>query len=143
MSDLEAFLAGRAPDHVAMVLADEVLAEPEALDAYAERLEGGLALVLPGADGRSAFQRATGRDPMGFARAASDREGRVARDLSAGDCPATGEAPEDAHHPHIVFAFAEARHEDADGLYAEGPVVHAYVQCACGALYADRWVVEG
>jgi hypothetical protein len=35
VSDLETFLAGRAPDHVAIVLADAVVDEPDALDEYA------------------------------------------------------------------------------------------------------------
>ncbi len=90
MSDLAAFLAGRRPDHVVIVLADELLAEPEALEEYAEPVANGLALVLPGHRGRSVFRRATGHDPMAFARDASDRESPIARDLSGGDCP---EAP--------------------------------------------------
>ena len=139
MSDLETFLAGRAPDHVVIVLAESTLAEPEALDAYAEGLDGGRALVLGGAKGRSVFQRATGQDPMGFARAASDRDGRVDRDLSGGACPDAAGA--DPHEPRIVFAFSEAQNEAAGGLYAEGPVVHAYVECECGTRYADKWVV--
>lgn len=143
MSDLATFLAGRAPDHVAIVLADDVLSEPAALDAYAEPVEGGLALVLGGANGRSAFQRATGWDPMRFARAASDRDGRVSRDLTGGSCPDDDEASTgDVHRPAVVFSFAEARNEAAGDLYAEGPVVHAYVQCTCGTRYSDRWVVE-
>jgi hypothetical protein len=28
------------------------------------------------------------------------------------------------------------------GVYAEGDVVHAYAQCACGTAYSDRWVVD-
>jgi hypothetical protein len=94
--------------------------------------------VLGGATGQSVFQQATGQDPMGFARAAGDRDGRVERDLSGGDCPDAGRA---RHEPHIVFSFVEAQNEAVGGLYAEGPVVHAYVQCECGTRYADRWVV--
>lgn len=138
MSDLETFLAGQAPDHVVIVLSAASLAEPEALDAYAEPLDGGRALVLGGAKGRSVFQRATGQDPMAFARAASDRDGRVGRDLAGGTCPDDDDA--ESHEPRIVFAFAEARNEAAGGLYAEGPVVHAYVECDCGTRYSDRWV---
>lgn len=141
MSDLETFLAGRAPDHVAIVLAEATLADPDALDEYAEPLDGGRVLVLGGARGRSAFRRATGQDPMAFARVASDRDGNVERDLSGGDCP-DADADADAHDPRIVFAFAEAQNEAAGGLYADGPVVHAYVECNCGVRYSDRWVVE-
>lgn len=167
MSDLAAFLAGRRPDHVAIVLADELLAEPEALEDYAEPVGNGLALVVPGHRGRSVFRRATGDDPMAFARAASDRESPIARDLSGGDCPEEGpdgdrDGDEDAaddheaatdddagegvaggrsgHYPTVVFSFAEPRNEEMGGLYAEGDVVHAYARCACGARYADRWV---
>lgn len=141
MSDLETFLAGRAPDYVAIVLADTVVDDPATLDEHAEPVDGGRALVLGGARGRSVFREATGQDPMAFARAAGDREGRVERDLSGGDCPEAG-ADAVGHDPHIVLSFAQAQDEDVGGLYAEGPVVHAYVQCACGARYADKWVVE-
>lgn len=143
MTDLETFLAGRAPDHVAIVLADAVVDDPAALDEYADPVEGGLALVLGGATGRTVFQRATGQDPMAFARAAGDRDGHVDRDLGGGDCPAVADGdPPAGHEPHIVFSFAEPRNEAVGGLYAEGPVVHAYVQCACGTRYSDKWVVE-
>lgn len=141
MSDLETFLAGQAPDHVVIVLSAASLSEPEALDAYAEPLDGGRALVLGGAKGRSVFQRATGQDPMAFARAASDRDGRVDRDLVGGTCPDDDDV--EGHEPRITFAFAEAQNEAAGGLYAEGPVVHAYVECDCGTRYSDRWVAGG
>lgn len=141
MSDLDAFLAGRAPDNVAIVLSDDVLSNPAALDEYAEPLEGGLALILPGTTGRSAFQQATGQDPMAFARAAGEREGRIDRDLSGGACPEADGSPGEAHRPTILFAFAEARNEELGGLYAEGPVVHAYAHCSCGTRYSDRWTV--
>lgn len=138
MSDLETFLAGRAPDHIAIVLADAIVDDPGTLMDYAEPVEGGQALVLGGATGRTVFQRATGQDPMAFARAAANRDGHVARDLSGGECPDAGDEP---HDPHIVLSFAEPSNEAAGGLYAEGPVVHAYVQCECGARYAEKWVV--
>ncbi|MFB6353003.1 MAG: DUF5807 family protein [Halobacteriales archaeon] len=145
MTDLETFLAGRAPDYVAIVLANDRIDDPQALEPHAEPIDGALALVLGGADGRSAFQRATGQDPMAFARAAGDRDGRVARDLSGGDCPATGDgadAASSAHRPQVILSFVEAENEAVGGLYAEGPVVHAYVECACGARYSDKWVVD-
>lgn len=144
MSDLETFLAGRAPDHVVIVLADAVVDEPDVPDAYAERVDGGLALVLGGATGREVFERVTGQDPMAFARSAGDRDGRVSRDLSGGDCPDAepGDAPDD-HLQRLLLSFAEAQNEAIGGLYAEGPEVHAYVECACGTRYADKWVVEG
>lgn len=139
MTDLETFLAGQAPDHVAIVLSERSLTSPEALDGYAEPVDGGRAIVVPGETGRSVFQRAAGQDPMAFAQEASEREGRVARDLSDADCP---EADAAGHGSRLIFAFAEAANEDAGGLYAEGPVVHAYVECECGTRYADKWAVE-
>lgn len=141
MTDLQTFLAGAAPETVVIRVADDAVSDPAALEPYAEPVEGGQALVLDGATGRTVFQRATGQDPMAFAKAARDRDGRVDRDLNEATCPAAEGA--DGHAPRIVFAFAEAQHDSADGLYAEGPVIHAYVQCGCGTRYSDRWVAEG
>lgn len=146
MTDLETFLAGRAPDYVTIVLADAVLDDPEVLTEHAEPIDGGRALVLGGAKGRSVFQRVTGQDPMGFARAAGNRDGHVERDLSGGDCPGVVAEGDDGnsgeHDPHVLLSFVEAQNEAVGGLYAEGPVVHAYVQCACGTRYSDKWVAE-
>lgn len=139
MSDLETFLAGRAPDHVAIVLSERTLSNPDALDGYAEPMEGARAIVVEGPRGRSVFKRATGQDPMAFARVASDRVGGVDRDLGGTDCP---DADGGGHEARVVFAFAEAQNEAAGGRYAEGPVVHAYVECECGTRYADEWLVE-
>ncbi len=141
MTDLQTFLAGAAPDTVVIRLSDAAVSDPAALEPYAEPVEGGQALVLDGATGRTVFQRATGQDPMAFAQAAGDREGRVDADLSGAACPA--DDGDGGHEPRIVFAFAEAQHDAADGLYAEGPVIHAYVQCGCGTRFSDRWVAEG
>lgn len=140
MTDLRTFLAGEAPDTVVITLADEAVSEPAALEPYAEPIDGGQALVLDGSTGRTVFERATGQDPMAFATAAREHDGRVDRDLNGADCPAAAGA--DGHTPRIVFAFAEAQHDAADGLYAEGPVIHAYVECGCGTRYSDRWVAE-
>ena len=140
MTDLETFLAGMAPDHVAIGVADDAVDDPTALDDHAEVLDWGRAIVVGGAAGRRVFDRLAGEDPMDFAMAAGDREGDVARDLSGADCP---DADGGRHDPRVVFAFAEARNEAVGGLYAEGPVVHAYVECSCGTRYGDRWVVGG
>jgi hypothetical protein len=40
----------------------------------------------------------------------------------------------------FTFAFVEARNEEVGGIYAEGPVVHAYAACTCGETYSQRWV---
>ena len=139
MSRLAAFLAGDHVDDIAIVLSDGFVENREALEGHAESVDGGLALVLPGERGRAVFERVTGSDPMAFARAAN-REGRVDRDLAGGDCP-EGDGTSD-HHPAILLAFAESRNEEAGGLYAEGDVIHAYVRCACGTRYSDRWVAD-
>lgn len=73
--------------------------------------------------------------------AAGDHDGRVERDLSAGDCP-DAEADPGGYEARLVFAFAEAQNESVGELYAEGPVIHAYVQCACGTRYEDKWVAQ-
>jgi hypothetical protein len=78
---------------------------------------------------------------MAFVQAAGDREGRVDPDLSGAVRPA-GDG-NGGHEPRMVFAFAEAQPDAADGLYAEGPVIHAYVRCGCGTRYSDRRVAEG
>jgi hypothetical protein len=141
VTDLQTFLAGAAPDTVVIRLSDAAVPDPAALEPYAEPVEGGQARILDGATGRRVFQRATGQDPMAFAQAAGDREDRVDPDLSGAVCPA-GDG-NGGHELRIVFAFAEAQHDAVDGPSAEGPVIHAYVQCGCGTRYSDRWVAEG
>jgi hypothetical protein len=136
--DREAFLAGDRPEDVLVYLDERAVSNPASLEAHGERVDGGIVLVLPGEQARSVFQRAAGIDPMAFARQAMDTEGEVVADCTGGVCPARGDG--DDHDARFVFAFAEARNEDAGGLYAEGAVVHAYVSCACGESYSDKWV---
>lgn len=140
-----AFLAGERPDDVLLYLADDAVGDPDALGDVAEDVEGGVALVVPGDEGRGAFERATGIDPMDFAGVAMQTEGHVDRDCTGGDCPSAeagaGTAPGGGPHDlRFVFAFAEAQNEAVGGLYAEGDVIHAYASCACGETYADKWV---
>ncbi|WP_135663277.1 DUF5807 family protein [Halorhabdus rudnickae] len=142
MTDREAFLAGNRPDDVAFFLHEDAVSNPEALDEYAEPVENGLVLVLPGEEGRSAFQSAAGIDPMALAQAAMDTPSEIDRSLVGGTCPVADEAPEDDHHVRLVFAFAEAQNEEVGGIYAEGDVIHAYAACACGQRYSEKWVVE-
>jgi len=139
-TDREAFLAGQRPDDIHIYLHDESVSDPDALADYGDHVEDGIVLVLDGAQARTVFQRATGIDPMGLAREAMDTEGAVARDCADATCPVGGHSEE--HHPRFIFAFAEAQNEDAGGLYAQGPVIHAYVACTCGERYSDRWVVD-
>jgi len=136
----EEFLAGERPDDVLIYLHEGGVGDPSGLAAVGERVEDGFVLVLPGEEGRSAFERATGLAPMDFAGTAMGTEGHVARDCTGGDCPSE-EAGD--HYVRFVFAFAEERNEAVGGIYAEGDVVHAYAACNCGTTYADRWVVDG
>lgn len=133
-----AFLAGDRPDDVLVYLHEGGVGNPQALAEAAKPVDDGFVLVAPGDEGRAAFQRATGLDPFDFAGTAMDTEGRVDRDLTCGDCPDETDAD---HYVRFAFAFAEERHEEMDGIYAEGDVVHAYAACNCGTTFADRWVV--
>jgi hypothetical protein len=142
--DLDAFLAGDRADDVAIYVADEVVDDPEKLVRFGHRTDDGLVLVLDGETGRSVFQTATGVAPMGFAKEAGDRTGTVYADLTGGECPeleAAGESPGD-HRARFLLSFVQLQTEGESvaDRYAEGDVVHAYVQCACGTAYSDRWV---
>jgi hypothetical protein len=131
------FLAGERVEDVAFFLHEEGVGDLDALADVGVRTENGVVLVLPGDEGRAAFERATSLSPMSFAGAAMDTEGDVARDLTDGTCPA-GDG--DGHYAKFVFAFAEEHHPDMEGLYAEGDVVHAYAACACGETYSEKWL---
>lgn len=139
MSARDEFLAGERPKEVAVFLADDRVDDPEALTQVgtAERVEGGTVLVVPGDRGRAVVSEAVGRDVMSFAQDAGATRSDVHRDLTGGDCPAAGDEP---HEPSFIFAFVEAENEEVGDLYAEGPVVHAYVACSCGESYSERWV---
>jgi len=138
-----AFLAGDRPDHVCIYLSEAELADPGAaasdLAGVGEAVDDGVALVVPGETGRSAFSAAVGVDPMAFAGAAMRTDGTVASGLTGGDCPDAA-ADGDDHAVRFIFAFVEARNEGAEGLYADGPVVHAYAACTCGTTYSQRWL---
>jgi len=152
MGDRAAFLAGERPDDVLMYFAERAVSGVDTLADLGERTDEGVVLVVDGDRGRSAFQSATGLDPMAFAKDAMATEGSVAPDCTGGTCPAAdgtgdeaagtngGDGSSGAHEVRFVFAFAEERNDEAGGLYAEGDVVHAYVACACGETYSDRWV---
>ncbi|MBV0903790.1 DUF5807 family protein [Haloarcula salina] len=142
MTNHAEFLAGERPDDVLFFLHEDAVSNPGALADYADAVEYGHVLVLPGDDGRSAFQSATGIDPMGLAQQAMGTEGHVHDDLTGADCPVAEEEPDIDHTTRFVFAFAEEQNEDVGGLYAEGDVIHAYAVCACGERYSDKWVVE-
>ncbi|WP_254273071.1 DUF5807 family protein [Haloarcula marina] len=142
MSKHAEFLTGDRPEDVLFFLHEDAVSNPGALAEYADSVDDGHVLVLPGDDGRSAFQSATGIDPMRLAQEAMDTDGTVRDDLTGGVCPVADEEPEADHTTRFVFAFAEAQNEDVGGLYAEGDVIHAYAVCACGERYSDKWVAE-
>jgi len=134
------FLAGERPEDVAFFLHEEGVGDIEALADVGVRTEDGVVLVLPGDEGRAAFERATSLSPMSFAGVAMDTEGEVARDLTDGTCPAAEDPSDPAHYAKFVFAFAEEHHPEMEGLYAEGDVIHAYAACACGETYSEKWL---
>jgi hypothetical protein len=162
----EQFLAGERPEDVLCFLAGDAVSDLGTLVEHGERVADGVALVLDGERGRSAFENVAGVDPMALAGAAMDVEGHVSLVDFAGECPeadgggvatengtAAGEGAatakgtvdggatdDEEHAPRFVFAFAEAQNPEVGGLYAEGDVLHAYAVCECGTAYSDRWV---
>jgi hypothetical protein len=133
-----AFRRGERVDDVCIYLHEEGVGNVEALSEMGIRTDEGVLLVMPGEEGRAAFQRATSLDPMDFAGMAMDTEGEIDEDLTGGNCPDAGDGAD--HYVKFVFAFAEARHPEMEGLYAEGDVIHAYAACACGRTYSEKWV---
>ena len=138
MSDREAFLAGERPEDVFMYFADDAVSGIDALASHGERVDDGVVLVVEGESGRSAFQRATDMDPMAFAKQAMATDGEIDADATGGVCPDSEQ--EGPHEARFVFAFAEEQNEDVEGLYQEGDVIHAYVQCTCGTAYSEKWL---
>ena len=136
-----AFRRGERTDDVCFYLHEEGVGNVEALSELGVRTDDGVVLVMPGEEGRAAFQRATSLDPMDFAGMAMDTEGEIDDDLTSGACPDAGDGAD--HYVKFVFAFAEAHHPEMEGLYAEGDVIHAYAACACGTTYSDKWVADG
>lgn len=139
MSQREEFLTGARPADVHIFLHESALSNAEALASHGEAVGAGTVLVLDGEKARSTFQTATGIDPMEFAQEAMGTDGEIDEECTDGICPdGTGEE----HYPKFIFAFAEEQNEAVGGLYAEGPVIHAYAACACGTRYSDKWVAE-
>jgi hypothetical protein len=162
VSAYEEFLRGQRPDEILIYLSESVVGDPNELLVMAEttRVEDdgeasnasrassdeqsesdGVVLVMPGDEGRGAFERATNLDPMDFAGAAMGTEGHVARDCTGGECPKTDEEP-GPHDVRFIFAFAEEHNEGVGGIYAEGDVVHAYAACSEGTMFSDKWVAD-
>jgi hypothetical protein len=137
-TDREEFLAGERPTDVHVFLSEDAVGDLEALESHGERVENGIALVMDGEQARDVFRRTTGIDPMGLAQEAMGTEGSVADDCAGATCP---DGDGDGHAPDFVFAFAEEQNEEVGGIYAEGPVIHAYVSCECGTRYSEKWAV--
>lgn len=152
MSKLDEFVAGERTDDVALFLTHEYLDDEGKIANYGEDVEDGVVLVVPGDDGRQMFAAGTDMDAMDFAQNAMNRDGHIDRDLGGGECPESegdeggaddaADRAADEHHVTFIFAFAEEQNDEVGGIYAEGDVIHAYAQCACGAQYSDRWVAE-
>lgn len=135
----ESFLAGERPDDVALYLSESFVDDVESLADRGERTDNGVVLVVDGDRGRQVFRSMTGMDAMDFAGSAMQNPGTVEATLADGECPNAADGPQD-HQPQFTFSFAEAQNEEVGGMYAEGPVVHAYVYCSCGTAYSDKWV---
>ncbi|WP_299233872.1 DUF5807 family protein [Natronomonas sp.] len=137
----DAFLRGERPDDVLIYLHEERVGSIEDLSELGTRVEDGVVLVLPGEEGRSAFERATGVDAMEFAGAAMDTDGGIDDDCAGGRCPDAG-ASGGKHRAAFVFAFVEEQNEAVGGIYAEGDVVHGYAACVCGTSYSETRVID-
>ena len=137
----EEFLAGNRPDDILIYLHEEGVGSIDDLAEIGVRVEDGVVLVLPGEQGRSAFQRATGLDAMDFAGMAMDTDGVIAADCTGGECP--DEDGSGDHYVKFVFAFVEEQNDAVGGLYAEGDVCHGYAACACGTTYSEKSVLGG
>ncbi len=138
----EAFLRGERPEDVLVYLHEEGVGSMDDLLEIGARVDDGVVLVLPGEEGRSAFQRATGLDAMQFAGMAMETDGAIDDDCTGGVCPEAAAGPDEEHYAKFVFAFVEERNESVGGLYAEGDVVHGYAACACGTTYSEKRVLE-
>lgn len=138
----EAFLRGERPEDVLVYLHEEGIGSIEELLEIGTRVDDGVVLVLPGEEGRSAFQQATGLSAMNFAGMAMKTDGEIDDDCSGGSCPDAAANPDEDHYAKFVFAFVEERNEAVGGLYAEGDVVHGYAACACGTTYSEKRVIE-
>jgi hypothetical protein len=137
----EAFCRGERPDDVLIYLHEEGVGSLEDLLEIGTRVEDGVVLVLPGEEGRAAFEQATGLGAMDFAGTAMDTEGRIDDDCTGGTCPEAEHGDGD-HYVKFLFAFVEAQNEAVGGLYAEGDVRHGYAACACGTTYSEKRVIE-
>ena len=138
----ETFLRGERPGDVLVYLHEGGVGSMSDLLEIGTRVDDGVVLVLPGEEGRSAFQQATGLGAMQFAGMAMGTGGGIDDDCTGGTCPEAANAPQEDHYVKFVFAFVEEQNESVGGLYADGDVIHGYAACACGTTYSEKRVIE-
>ena len=136
----ESFLRGERAEDILIYLHEEGVGSMDSLAEIGIRVDDGIVLMLPGEEGRAAFQRATGLDAMDFAGMAMDTEGEIEPDCTGGSCPNSDGSGE--HYAKFIFAFVEEQNEAVGGIYAEGDVRHGYAACACGTTYSEKSVLE-
>jgi hypothetical protein len=137
------FLDGDSPGDVLVFFAESAVSDLGTLAQHGEQVARGVVLLLEAERGRSAFEGATGIDPMTLADAAMDADGDIDLHEFEGRCPeAADSGASEEHAPRFVFAFAEEQNEEVGGIYAAGDVIHAYAVCECGTAYSDRWVAD-
>lgn len=135
----DAFLRGERPDDILVYLHEGGVGSMEQLTEIGVRVDDGVVLVLPGEEGRAAFERATGLDAMDFAGMAMNTDGGIDDDCTGGACPDDDGSGE--HYARFVFAFVEEQNEAVGGLYAEGDVRHGYAACDCGTTYSEKSLI--
>ncbi len=140
MARYDSFLRGERPDDILIYLHEEGIESMDSLAEIGVRVDDGIVLVLPGEEGRAAFQRATGLDAMDFAGMAMDTDGEIDADCTGGSCPDSDGSGE--HYAKFVFAFVEEQNEAVGGIYADGDVRHGYAACACGTTYSEKSVLK-
>lgn len=138
----EAFLRGERPEDVLIYLHEDGIGSIEDLLEIGTRVDEGVVLVLPGEEGRSAFEQATGMGAMDFAGTAMDTDGDIADDCTGGTCPDAAASDGADHYVRFVFTFVEERNEAVGGIYAEGDVLHGYAACNCGTTYSEKRVLD-
>ena len=140
MARYDSFLRGERPDDILIYLHEEGIGSMDSLAEIGVQVDDGIVLVLPGEEGRAAFQRATGLDAMDFAGMAMDTDGEIDADCTGGSCPDSDGSGE--HYAKFVFAFVEEQNEAVGGIYADGDVRHGYAACACGTTYSEKSVLK-
>lgn len=138
------FLDGDSPEDVLLFFAESAVSDLGTLAQHGEQVSRGVVLILEAERGRSAFEGATGIDPMTLASAAMNSEGQIDLHGFEGSHPEADADSRDGdeHAPRFVFAFAEEPNDEVGGIYAEGDVIHAYAVCECGTAYSERWVAD-